>query len=74
VLQNAGGGYFSVPESVEGQPVKSAIHQGFQESSNVNPVEELVGLITVSRMYEANIKSMQNTDDGSKSLLKVAME
>jgi flagellar basal body rod protein FlgG len=74
VLSYAGGGYFNAPSDVNPDPVKSVIHQGCQESSNVNGVEELVGLITVSRMYEANVRMLQTSDECSKSLLKLAME
>ena len=35
--------------------------------------EELVGLITVTRMYEANSKTITAQDDKLKSLLSVAM-
>ncbi len=74
VLQNVGGGFFTAPSSADPITTKAVLHQGYQESSNVNGVEELVGLITVSRMYEANIHMLQTNDDGSKNLLKLAME
>ncbi len=47
--------------------------QGYQESSNVNTIEELVGLISVSRMYEANLKSIKAHDEQMKRILDVAM-
>ena len=50
-----------------------SIQQGFQEGSNVTMVEELVDLITVSRLYEANIKSVSGQDGTQDSLLNVAM-
>ena len=53
--------------------VKTTVQQGFQEASNVNVVDELVGLITVSRLYEANAKSLRSQDDRYKNLLQVAM-
>jgi flagellar basal-body rod protein FlgF len=49
------------------------IKQGYQESSNVNVVQELVNLITVSRAYESNSKSISSQDDRLKSLMAVAM-
>ena len=52
---------------------KTTVQQGFQEASNVNMVDELVGLITVSRLYEANAKSVHSQDDRYKNLLQVAM-
>lgn len=38
------------------------VHQGFLESSNVNPVTEMVQLIEVNRAYEANQKAIQSQD------------
>ena len=50
-----------------------AVRQGYLESSNVSVVEELVGLIMVTRLYEANIKSISVQDEQMKNLLEVAM-
>jgi flagellar basal-body rod protein FlgG len=36
--------------------------QGFTESSNVNVVQELVGMIQTQRAYEMNSKAIQTTD------------
>lgn len=36
-------------------------------------VEELVGLITVTRLYEANTKTITAQDERLKTLLSVAM-
>jgi flagellar basal-body rod protein FlgF len=52
---------------------KTFVQQGYQEGSNVNVVEELVGLITASRTYEANIKAVTSGNERNKSLLQVAM-
>jgi flagellar basal-body rod protein FlgF len=49
------------------------VKQGFQEGSNVQMVEELVDMIMVSRLYEANMKSISKNSEASKSLLDVAM-
>ncbi len=38
------------------------VSQGFVESSNVNPVYEMVNLITVNRAYEANQKVISTQD------------
>lgn len=40
-----------------------AIEQGALESSNVNVVEELVGLIQTQRAYEMNAKSIETVDN-----------
>ena len=57
------------PEDAENLIVK----QGYKESSNVQMVEELVDMIMVSRLYEANMKFMSVGKDNSKSLMSVAM-
>ena len=70
----AGGVSFQAPEGVSPKAATDAtVYQGFQEGSNVVAVEELVDLITISRLYEANFKSMQAQDDGMKSIIQVAM-
>jgi len=50
-----------------------SVQQGFYEASNVSVVEELVGLITVTQMYEANLKGIRMEDEYTRSLLNVAM-
>lgn len=57
------------PETAEHLVVK----QGFQESSNVQMVEELVDMIMVSRLYESNMKFISVKKDTSKSIIGVAM-
>lgn len=49
------------------------VKQGYQESSNVRMVDELVGMITVSRLYEANMKFVSAQKEASGSLMSVAM-
>jgi flagellar basal body rod protein FlgG len=55
------------------QAKDTTVSQGYQESSNVNSMEELVGLITVTRLYEANMKVLTSRSDADKSMLSVAM-
>ena len=38
------------------------LNQGFTEGSNVNVVEELVGMITAQRAYEINSKAVTTAD------------
>ncbi|HZE91429.1 MAG TPA: flagellar basal-body rod protein FlgG [Rhizobacter sp.] len=45
-----------------GQNGLGAIQQGFVETSNVNVVEELVGMIQTQRAYELNSKAIQTAD------------
>ena len=73
-LQPAGAACFTAPDQAAPTPaVATSVQQGFQEASNVTVVEELVDLITVTRMYEANLKGIQGQSDRTDSLLKVAM-
>jgi len=65
---------FRAPADAAPAPARSAkVQQGFQEASNVNIMQELVGLITVTRLYEANIKSIRVQDEQMKNILNVAM-
>ncbi len=73
-LTHAGGTHFEAPGDIEPRnATSSTIQQGFVESSNVNIARELVDLITVSRMYQANVKCISTQDDRMKHLLQVAM-
>jgi flagellar basal-body rod protein FlgF len=50
-----------------------AVKQGYQETSNVKIIDELVGMILVSRLYEANMKTISALKDTSNSLTSAAM-
>jgi flagellar basal-body rod protein FlgF len=65
---------FEAPKDVIPEPAANVIvKQGFQESSNVQLAEELVDMIMVSRLYEANTKFLAASKDASGSLINVAM-
>ncbi len=73
-LTPAGLNCFAAPKTV--QPVNidnPLIKQGYLEGSNVQMMEELVDMIMVSRLYEANMKFMTVGSDNTKSLMSVAM-
>jgi flagellar basal-body rod protein FlgF len=73
-LEPASGVSFKAPEGVEPVAADDAVvYQRFQEGSNVVAVEELVDLITLSRLYEANFKTIGSQDDRMKSIIQVAM-
>lgn len=58
------------------QPVEAEniiVKQGYQEASNVQIVDELVDMILVTRLYEANLKSLSAVQQASSSLMSVAM-
>lgn len=47
----------------QAQPVlRPMVIQGYQELSNVNPITEMVNMITAMRSYEANQKAIQTHD------------
>lgn len=53
-------------EAVEGAVEKDAaatIEQGFTEQSNVNVIDEMVSMITITRAYEAGQKMIQTQDN-----------
>ncbi|MHC4622291.1 MAG: flagellar hook-basal body protein [Planctomycetota bacterium] len=58
-----------VPVAAENVVVK----QGYQEGSNVKIVDELVDMIMVSRLYEANMKLISARKEASSSILSAAM-
>jgi flagellar basal body rod protein FlgG len=58
------------------QPVDAeniVVKQGYQEASNVQIIDELVDMILVTRLYEANMKSLSASKEASSSLMSVAM-
>jgi len=74
LLEPIGGNCFRAPVGAAPKAANNTtVHQGCQEASNVNVVEELVGLIMVTRMYEANIKAVSAQDERMKHILDVAM-
>jgi len=73
-LEPVGSGCFTAPQDMPPQPAAGTTVQQFhRESSNVNIVAELVNLITVTRMYEANANAVRSQDDQDKTLIQVAM-
>ena len=74
-LVSVGASCFLMPDE-NIQPVTAeniVVKQGYQEASNVQMVEELVNMIMVSRLYEANINIISAQGDASSSLMDVAM-
>ncbi len=53
---------------------KPGVITGFLESSNVNPVSEMVQLIEVNRAYEANQKTIQTQDALTGKLINDAIK
>ena len=73
-LQAAGENCFWRPRtSIRWTPQNVVIRQGYQEASNVKLVDELVNMILVSRMYEANMKLVTVKRESSSTAIGVAM-
>ena len=72
-LVPAGDGCFRAPAGVAAtEATDVSVHQGYVESSNVSAVEELIGLITVTRLYQANVKMLTAQDESLERILDVA--
>ena len=66
LLANAGATLFRLaqPSTVEASPAKEyTIAQGFLESSNVNPLEQMIEMITLSREFEAVQRVLRQSDE-----------
>jgi len=73
-LQQAGINCFQAPADAKPNAATNVIvKQGFEEGSNVQMVEELVDMIMVSKLYEANMQFVSVRRDASKSIIDVAM-
>jgi flagellar basal-body rod protein FlgF len=73
-LLPAGLNCFRAPSDVAPTDAASVtVRQGYQEASNVTLVDELVNMIMVSRLYEANMKWVSVNRDNSNSAISVAM-
>ena len=64
-LERIGGGFITKDENIapqQSEPGSFSVMQGFLEGSNVSSIEEMIGLIEVSRAHEANQKMIQTFD------------
>ena len=72
-LQPAGPNTFRNEGNEEPEDATDAeLLQGYREGSNVQPVKELVHLITVMRQYEMNLKVISKGTERGKDLIRVA--
>lgn len=73
-LTETGNGRFTkndgVKELTETGPIQDTIRSGYLESSNGNPITQMVSMIDVMRSYEANQKALSATDDATAKLIK----
>jgi len=61
-LRKMGNNYFDVTEQTVMIPFTGEVWQGHLELSNISAVREMIELINVSRIYEANSKFVQTMD------------
>ena len=72
-LTAMGNGFYQSPAGTRGVTAPDArIAQGYREASNVNIIEELVNMITVTRLYESGVKTVAAEDERIKTLIQVA--
>jgi flagellar basal-body rod protein FlgF len=73
-LLPAGGSCFEAPKDIRpGLAENIVVKQGYLEASNVKMVDELVDMIMVQRLYEANMKFITAQKETSGSLMSLAM-
>ncbi len=73
-LTSVGLNCFSAPADLAPEPAdKVGVIQGFQEGSNVQLYEEMVDMMMVTRMYEANMRFSSVGKETTQGLLNVAM-
>lgn len=62
-LRKVGEGLFSPTRASESEPVVgTVVRQGYLEDSNVNPIKEMVKLITIAKSFQAGQKSIHAQD------------
>ncbi len=74
-LVPAGDSCFVMPDKDirPAEPENAVVKQGYQESSNVKIVDELVDMVMVTRLYEANMRYVSVQREASSSITSVAM-
>lgn len=64
-LQKVGNSLYAVKDSIDPEmsvASEFSIHQGFIETSNVNPIREMTDMITATRVFESTQKGIQAYD------------
>lgn len=70
LLVPSGMGVFAAPADLQPAPAANLkIRQGYQEESNVQMVGELVNMMTLSRLYEANMNVLRRQRENSQAVL-----
>lgn len=72
-LKPVGNGCFKGPRDYQIVPAQeTVVRQRYRENSNVQIVEELTNMLTLSRLFEANMNIMRKQSDNSSAMLDVA--
>jgi flagellar basal-body rod protein FlgF len=72
-LRPVGFGAYQAADNTRSVPAQDVrVRQGFQESSNVRVMEEVVNLMTLSRIYESHMNILKKQSDNSNAMLGVA--
>lgn len=72
-LVHAGTTLYSAPRGIVPQDATATVQQGFQESSNVQVVDEMVRMIAGARMYEASQRAMRAISDSIEQRTNVTL-
>ena len=62
-LEHYGENYYQPVDGATEKAAKATVNQGYLEASNVQVVQEMVEMISVSRQYESNQKLITTIDD-----------
>jgi flagellar basal body rod protein FlgG len=73
VLKPVGDSAFSAPAGSARLSETTTVAQGYRERANVKVAEELINLITVSRLYESNLKMAKAQDERMQTIIRAAM-
>jgi flagellar basal-body rod protein FlgF len=72
-LKHAGNNCFRGPEDAVFMPAENTyVRQGYREDSNVQAVEELTNLLTLSRLFEVHTGYLKKQSENSSAILGVA--
>lgn len=72
-LRPANMGTFTAPADAKPNPAEELkVRQGYQEGANVKMVQELVNMMSLSRLYETGMNLLRKQRENSQAMLNVA--
>lgn len=71
LLKKAGESYYKYDGDPQDlfTPERITIQQGYIEDSNVNPTEEIINMIEIMRLFEANQKAIQSMGEATDKMI-----